>query len=168
MGPYKNRPLEQGLSEGKQKRGRENGKNRAPKVQSPGWGTGEFKKKDPPPHIVVKCGDFLSVPVCPKANTTLFYPYPYFPSSLLVFTLGHVGPRILQGPAKNPRPAPPRRAGRGIIFFSTPPRSQSTALHFRGPGFTVFQGPISALPHQFPVPGPQFLWGTAWGPTFTK
>ena len=133
MGPYKNRPLEQGLSGGKKKRGCENHKNRAPKVQGPGWGTGEFKKKDPPPHIGVQCGDFSSVPICPKANTTLFYPYPYFPSSLLVFTMGHAGPRIFWGHTKNPHPTPPCSP---FSQFSGAPFQLSPANSlFRVPGF---------------------------------
>ena len=154
MRPYKNRPLEQGLSGGKQKRGCENRKIRAPKVQSPGWGTGEFKKMDPPPHIAVQCGDFSSVPVCPKANTTRYYPYPYFSSSLLVFTAGHAGPRILRGPTKNPCTAPPRGAG-NHFFFTLPRHSPSGAPHFQGPLSQFPRAPFQLSPANslFRVPG---------------
>ena len=56
----------------------------------------------------------------------------------LVCTPGHAGPRIFRGPAKNPRPAPPRGAGRG---------TKSTE---RGGAGRLF-----GSPGHFPVPGPR-------------
>ena len=76
------------------------------------------------------------------------------PITYVVFASGHAGPRIFQGPAKNPRPALHCGAGRGIFFFLPRPV----------PRFCGFQGPIFASPHKFPVLGPRFLWGTVRGP----
>ena len=71
---------------------------------------------------------------------------------------GACGAPNFPGPAKNPRTAPPRGAGRGgagDLFFFTPPRSPSGAPHFRGPVFTVFRGPFQLSPANSPfrVPG---------------
>ena len=81
----------------------------------------------------------------------------------LVFASGHAGPRIFRGPAKNPRPAPHCRAGRGIFFFSPRPVPRP-GPRTSGAPFSRFPGPHFRFPLQIPRSGAPFFVGHRPGP----
>ena len=85
-------------------------------------------------------------------------------SKYLAFTPGHAGPRIFRGPAKNPRTAPPRGAGRGINFFSPRPVPR-LGPRISGAPFLKFPGPrLYTPPADSPFRGPVFFGAPSGAP----
>ena len=84
-------------------------------------------------------------------------------TAIVVFASGHAGPQKIRGPAKNPCPAPHRRAGQRIFFFSPHPVPLPGP---RTPGapFSRFPGPHFRFPPQIPRSGAPFFVGHRPGP----
>ena len=152
MGPYKNRPLEQGLSGEKQKRGCENRNKQGPKSAGPWMGNRRVqKKRSPTPPWGAVWGFFVG----PRMPQSEYYPLLALP------LLSEFPPSVHSGARGAPNFLGPRK--------KYPPYTAPFTVRcpaFPGPRFHSFPGPHFSYPLPVPRSGSSVFAGRRLGPRF--